>query len=502
MHDTPTRPMRVWQRILMRSVCSGRAHFPPGAHYSRDFLNSGHGVVDAAGGIGELSCCLALLGVKSTVVDPKPTVGCLCASRRRALAKALGGGARPRRVQLALPCAGGAGAGAVAGAEPGPADDPASKEAATVAATVAATESAEVPSSSLAATAAVGQAAVSGVGAIGDTGGGGGVGGGGSTWPSPVPFRACQAWFGRAPGGEGGLAAANAALAKRFVKYSSGRKRVVAAASRFPGAFPERYVPAVVATEGGPDGDAFLGGGSIGAGAGGAGAGGDGSCGNISRNTTTTTTTAAATITTTSATTTTSGSSGASIGARIFEGVFEVGLGHELLRGCSMVLGLHPDEATDAVPVLASAHGKPFAVVPCCVFAELHPHRTLPTAGRRVGAAPADRGGAPSVGAAEPAPPESAAPEAERVVGTRDELVEWIRLGRFLHQDGALVTSCAGASSAGASSKGDSGKGDSGGDDEAGAAAATNRRPAVNRPRLVATLDYPGANTVVYTLPG
>ncbi|GMI57125.1 hypothetical protein TeGR_g10996, partial [Tetraparma gracilis] len=57
--------------------------------YSIPFLNQGSGVLDVAGGIGELSLCLALLGVQSTVVDPRPTVGCLCTQRRKALGKAL-----------------------------------------------------------------------------------------------------------------------------------------------------------------------------------------------------------------------------------------------------------------------------------------------------------------------------------------------------------------------------------------------------------------------------
>ena len=32
------------------------------------------------------------------------------------------------------------------------------------------------------------------------------------------------------------------------------------------------------------------------------------------------------------------------------------------------VIGLHPDEATEAIVDCALAHNKPFAVVPCCVF--------------------------------------------------------------------------------------------------------------------------------------
>ena len=39
---------------------------------------------------------------------------------------------------------------------------------------------------------------------------------------------------------------------------------------------------------------------------------------------------------------------------------------------CSLflsVVGLHPDEATEAIVDWALANGRSFAVVPCCVFA-------------------------------------------------------------------------------------------------------------------------------------
>lgn len=38
---------------------------------------------------------------------------------------------------------------------------------------------------------------------------------------------------------------------------------------------------------------------------------------------------------------------------------------------------MHPDQATDAVIEVALALKKPFAVVPCCVFTDLFPHRRL-----------------------------------------------------------------------------------------------------------------------------
>ena len=41
---------------------------------------------------------------------------------------------------------------------------------------------------------------------------------------------------------------------------------------------------------------------------------------------------------------------------------------------------MHPDEATEAIVTHSLAHGKRFAVVPCCVFAHLFPGRVLPSA--------------------------------------------------------------------------------------------------------------------------
>ena len=42
---------------------------------------------------------------------------------------------------------------------------------------------------------------------------------------------------------------------------------------------------------------------------------------------------------------------------------------------CSVVIGMHPDEATEAIVNFAMEYNKPFAIVPCCVFPELFPHR-------------------------------------------------------------------------------------------------------------------------------
>jgi len=61
-----------------------------------------------------------------------------------------------------------------------------------------------------------------------------------------------------------------------------------------------------------------------------------------------------------------------------------------LLRGASMVVGMHSDEATEPIVDFAFRLGIPFAVVPCCVFQDLFPLRVIQTAGasggRRQGA--------------------------------------------------------------------------------------------------------------------
>jgi len=51
---------------------------------------------------------------------------------------------------------------------------------------------------------------------------------------------------------------------------------------------------------------------------------------------------------------------------------------HSALRECSAVVGMHPDAATEPIVDFALAAGKPFAVVPCCVFAVDFPSRRGP----------------------------------------------------------------------------------------------------------------------------
>ncbi|OQR96761.1 hypothetical protein ACHHYP_13619 [Achlya hypogyna] len=49
------------------------------------------------------------------------------------------------------------------------------------------------------------------------------------------------------------------------------------------------------------------------------------------------------------------------------------------VQAASLLLGMHPDEATDVIVDVALAHNKPFAIVPCCVFAEEFPDRRTPS---------------------------------------------------------------------------------------------------------------------------
>jgi hypothetical protein len=47
----------------------------------------------------------------------------------------------------------------------------------------------------------------------------------------------------------------------------------------------------------------------------------------------------------------------------------------ELFSDCSVLVGMHPDEATEAIVDAALTLGKPFAIVPCCVMSRVFPDR-------------------------------------------------------------------------------------------------------------------------------
>ena len=51
-------------------------------------------------------------------------------------------------------------------------------------------------------------------------------------------------------------------------------------------------------------------------------------------------------------------------------------------RAFSVVLGLHPDEATDSIVEECVLRKQPFAVVPCCVFASKNRERRVRVGGR------------------------------------------------------------------------------------------------------------------------
>ncbi|KAG7389942.1 hypothetical protein PHYPSEUDO_009200 [Phytophthora pseudosyringae] len=50
----------------------------------------------------------------------------------------------------------------------------------------------------------------------------------------------------------------------------------------------------------------------------------------------------------------------------------------ELFSDCSLFVGMHPDEATEAIVDAALTLGKPFAIVPCCVMSRVFPNRQCP----------------------------------------------------------------------------------------------------------------------------
>ena len=54
------------------------------------------------------------------------------------------------------------------------------------------------------------------------------------------------------------------------------------------------------------------------------------------------------------------------------------GAEHDLIKNCSAIVALHPDEAMDAIVDMAVQQCIPFCVVPCCVFSRLFVHRRKP----------------------------------------------------------------------------------------------------------------------------
>eukprot|EP00056_Hartaetosiga_gracilis_P000025 m.35405 g.35405 ORF g.35405 m.35405 type:complete len:145 (-) comp10014_c0_seq1:151-585(-) len=48
-----------------------------------------------------------------------------------------------------------------------------------------------------------------------------------------------------------------------------------------------------------------------------------------------------------------------------------------IINNCSIVVGMHPDQAAGHIVDFALAQNKPFALVPCCVYSKEFPKRRL-----------------------------------------------------------------------------------------------------------------------------
>jgi hypothetical protein len=59
------------------------------------------------------------------------------------------------------------------------------------------------------------------------------------------------------------------------------------------------------------------------------------------------------------------------------DGAFAAAHAVDVLQTCSAFVGMHADEATEAIVDAAVAYGKACAVVPCCIFPKLFPNRVL-----------------------------------------------------------------------------------------------------------------------------
>jgi hypothetical protein len=57
---------------------------------------------------------------------------------------------------------------------------------------------------------------------------------------------------------------------------------------------------------------------------------------------------------------------------------FESAENEKLITEASLLVGMHPDEATDVIIDIGLKYNKPFAVVPCCVFSQKFPNRRKP----------------------------------------------------------------------------------------------------------------------------
>ena len=46
---------------------------------------------------------------------------------------------------------------------------------------------------------------------------------------------------------------------------------------------------------------------------------------------------------------------------------------HDIFMKCKVIIGMHPDQATEPIVDVSLKYDKSFAILPCCVFPNLYP---------------------------------------------------------------------------------------------------------------------------------
>ena len=75
-----------------------------------------------------------------------------------------------------------------------------------------------------------------------------------------------------------------------------------------------------------------------------------------------------------------SGSYGMAHRSRPEEGGIEITtweIAFETIKNCSIVIGMHPDQAAEHIIEFCLRNNKPFAVVPCCIYSKQFPQRRM-----------------------------------------------------------------------------------------------------------------------------
>lgn len=99
---------------------------------------------------------------------------------------------------------------------------------------------------------------------------------------------------------------------------------------------------------------------------------------------------------------------------------------------CDVVVGMHPDQATEPIVDFALAAGKPFAIVPCCVFPRENPRRRVRRTREEAISAVPNAGLSTAVGiAAELAVPSETKRQREDEEEERDDKDRWERVETY-----------------------------------------------------------------------